>query len=141
MDLSPLSLNSLEWANAVARARRAELRALHVVVTDGLDIPDSLDSLERSDMMMKLRDALIATDSENVHTGAAIRQGDPGTEILKFARSLPADIVVMGAAGAERPARPMGSLTATVAARCDCPILIVPARRGMDDSQHSLSQR
>ena len=132
MDLSPSSMNSLEWANAIARARRAELRALHVVVTDGLATPESLGSLNRSDTMMKLREALVATDPENTHTGAAIRQGDPGTEILKFAKSLPADIVVMGAAGAERRAGPMGSLTATVVARCDCPILIVPARRGRD---------
>jgi nucleotide-binding universal stress UspA family protein len=132
MDLSSLSMNSLEWANAMARARSAELRALHVVVTEGLVDPENLGSLERDDMMMKLREALTAIDPENVHTGAAIRKGDPGTEILKFARSLPADVVVMGAAGAERPARPMGSLTAAVVARCDCPVLIVPTGRRVD---------
>jgi nucleotide-binding universal stress UspA family protein len=131
MDLSPLSMNALEWANAIARARSAELRALHVVVGEGLVAPDGLGTSGRSDMMMTLREALIATDSENVHTGAAIRQGDPGTQILKFARSLPADVVVMGAAGAERPTRPMGSLTATVIGRSDCPVLIVPAGRRM----------
>ena len=49
-------------------------------------VPEGLGSLERGDMMMKLREALIATDSENVHTGAAVRQGDPGTQILRFAK-------------------------------------------------------
>ena len=132
MDLSSLSMNSLEWANAMARARGAELRALHVVVTEGLVAPESLGSLERDDMMMKVREALTAIDPENIHTGAAIRKGEPGTEILKFARSLPADIVVMGAAGAERPTRPIGSLTAAVVARCDCPVLIVPTGRRID---------
>ena len=141
MDLSPLSMNSLKWANAIARARRAELRALHVAVTDGLSTSGSLGPLERSDMMTKLREALIATDPDNTHIGAAIRQGDPGTEILKFARSLPADIVVMGAAGTERPTRPMGSLTATVVARCDCPVLIVPAGRGIDRSAAGVFKR
>ena len=34
MDLSSLSMNSLTWANAIARARSAELRAFHVVVTE-----------------------------------------------------------------------------------------------------------
>ena len=62
MDLSSLSMNSLEWANAMARARSAELRALHVVVTEGLVAPESLGSLERDDMMMKLREALTAID-------------------------------------------------------------------------------
>jgi nucleotide-binding universal stress UspA family protein len=32
----------------------------------------------------------------------------------------------MGAAGAERPTRPIGSVTAAVIARSDCPVLIVP---------------
>jgi nucleotide-binding universal stress UspA family protein len=125
-------MSSLAWANAIARARNAELRALHVVVREGLDGPDTIASGERDNLMMKLREALIATDSGNVHTGAAVRQGDPGTQILKFARSLPADVVVMGAAGAERPKRPMGSVTATLAARCDCPLLVVPAGRRLD---------
>jgi nucleotide-binding universal stress UspA family protein len=133
MDLSPLSLNSLAWANAIAKPRRAELRVLHVLVTEGL-VKVRLGALERSDMMSKLREALAATDAENTRVGAAIRQGDPGSEILKFARRLPADLVVMGAAGDERPTRPLGSLTSTVVARCDCPVLIVPTRRHLDPS-------
>jgi nucleotide-binding universal stress UspA family protein len=31
MDLSPISVNALEWANAIARVRSTELRMLHVV--------------------------------------------------------------------------------------------------------------
>ena len=133
MDLPP-SMNSLQWANAIARARGAELTAFHVAVTQGLGDPESLGDVERGDMMTKLREALVEIDDETAHAGAAISQGDPGTEILKFARSLPADIVVMGAAGAERPSRPMGSVTAAVIARCDCPVLIVPAGRTIDPS-------
>ena len=41
MDLSSLSMNALGWANAIARARSAELRALHVVVTGGLAAPEA----------------------------------------------------------------------------------------------------
>jgi nucleotide-binding universal stress UspA family protein len=135
MDLSSLSMNSLEWANAVARARQAELRAFHVVVTGGLVPPESLGALERGDLMKALRQALVTIDPENVHTGAAVRQGDPGTQILRFARSVHADVIVMGAAGAERPTRPIGSVTATVVARSDCPVLIVPSGRQIDRSR------
>ena len=133
MDLSSPSMNSLEWASAIARARNADLTAFHVVVTEGL-VPESLGSGERSDMMKKLQGALVASDRENVHTATAIWRGDPGTRILELARSLPADVVVMGAAGARRPTRPMGSVTAAVVARCDCPVLIVPAGQSMDRS-------
>ena len=132
MDLSSLSMNSLGWANAIARARSAELRAFHVVVTGGLVAPEALGSLDRAHLMTKLREALITIDPENVHTGAAVRQGDPGTQILRFAKSVRADVIVMGAAGIERPMRPVGSVTATVVARSDCPVLIVPSGRRID---------
>jgi nucleotide-binding universal stress UspA family protein len=125
-------MNSLEWATAIARARSAELRAFHVVVTGGLAAPEALGSLERAHLMTKLREALITIDPENVHTGAAVRQGDPGTQILRFARSSSADVIVMGAAGLERPMRPVGSVTATVVARSDCPVLIVGGGRRSD---------
>ena len=134
MDVSSLSINSLEWANAIARARSAELRAFHVVVTDRLVAPENLGALERADLMKMLREALITVDPENLHTGAAVRQGDAGTQILRFARSVRADVIVMGAAGAERPTRPIGSVTATVVARSDCPVLIVPSGRQIDRS-------
>jgi nucleotide-binding universal stress UspA family protein len=127
-------MNSLEWANAVARARNAELRAFHVVVSGGLIPKENLGALERGDLMKTLREALITVDPENVHTGAAVRQGDPGTQILRFARSVNADVIVMGAAGSERPTRPIGSVTATVVARSDCPVLIVPSGRQVDQS-------
>jgi nucleotide-binding universal stress UspA family protein len=132
MDLSSLSMNALGWANAIARARSAELRALHVDVTGGLAAPEAFGSLERAHLMTKLREALITIDRENVHTGAAVRQGDPGTQILRFARSVGADLIVMGAAGLERPIRPVGSVTATVVARSDCPVMIVPSERKID---------
>ena len=134
MDLSSLSMNALAWANAIARARSAELRAFHVVVTGGLVPPQALGSLERAHLMTKLQEALITIDPENVNTGAAVRQGDPGTEILRFARSVSADVIVMGAAGIEHPTRPVGSVTATVVARSDCPVLIVPSGRRIDRS-------
>jgi universal stress protein F len=132
VDLSPLSLNALRWANAVARARASELKALHVDVTEALVATEGLGFHEREDMMNKLREALVKTDADNQRIGAAVRRGDPGTQILQVARTLPADLIVMGAAGAERPARPVGSVTATVVARSDCPVLIVPTGRQLD---------
>src|SRR3954452_1445757 len=128
-DLSPVSMNALEWANAVARARRAELRMLHVVPPGGIAPDEHLGFGEHDDMMGQLRGALTSIDPDNRLAGAAIRQGDPGSEILQFARSKSAGLIVMGAAGAERPDRPIGSVTATVVTRSDCPVLIVPTGR------------
>ena len=134
VDLSALSMNALNWANALALARSAELRALHVDVAEDVVVTGSLGFHEREDMMTKLREVLFTTDSENPRIGAAVRHGDPGTEILRYARTLPSDLIVMGAAGADRPARPVGSVTATVVARSDCPVLIAPSGRHVDQS-------
>ena len=58
VDLSSLSMNSLAWANAIARAHSAELRAFHVVVTTGITRSARLSTREHDDVMMKLREAL-----------------------------------------------------------------------------------
>ena len=50
MDLSPISVNALEWANAIARVRSAELRMLHVVAPEGMVPAEGLGFGERDDM-------------------------------------------------------------------------------------------
>jgi len=141
MDLSTPSMNSLDWANAIARARGAELKAFHVVVTTGLAVSKSVGARERGDMMLTLRSALRTIAPENPRVGAAVRHGDPGSQIVQYARSGPADLIVMAAAGSERPVRPIGSVTATVVARASCPVLIVPAGRPVDRASPGVFRR
>jgi len=57
MDLSPISTNALEWANAVARVRNAELRMFHVVATQAIVAAEDLSFNERDGMMGQLREA------------------------------------------------------------------------------------
>jgi nucleotide-binding universal stress UspA family protein len=141
MDLSPISMNALEWANAIARVRRAELRMLHIVARSGILPEEGLAFDERDQMINTLREALHSIDPDNRLVGAAINQGDPGSAILAFARSQSAALIVMGAAGAERPDRPIGSVTAIVVARSDCPVLIVPAGRLVKSEKAGLFER
>jgi nucleotide-binding universal stress UspA family protein len=141
VDLSPISMNALEWANAIARTRRAELRMIHVVSREAIIPAEGLGFDERETMINKLREALRSIDPANRLVGAAIEQGDPGGEILKYAKSKSAGLIVMGAAGAERPDRPIGSVTAIVVARSDCPVLIVPAGRRVQSERPGLFDR
>jgi nucleotide-binding universal stress UspA family protein len=131
MDLSPMSLNALEWANAMAKPRRAELRLIHVMAPERIVPAEGLGFAERDDMIARLRDAMTRIDPGNHLVGAAIKQGDPGGTILQFARSTSTGLIVMGAAGGQRPDRPIGSVTATIVARSDCPVLIIPAGRAI----------
>ena len=61
--------------------------------------------------------------------GYEIVNGDPATEILKAARRLKADLIVMGTQGNRGPKRLFfGSTAATVVKRTTIPVLVVPPR-------------
>src|SRR6188508_1531507 len=94
IDFSPLSSLSLASASAIARARNAELRALHVVPADGVGMPASLASHSHRAVMSQLRTYLAEAAPAYDRIGAAARHGDPATQILRFARAMPADLIV-----------------------------------------------
>ena len=64
MDLSPISMNALEWANAIARVRRAELRMLHIVARSGILPEEGLAFDERDQMINTLREVSSGRDVE-----------------------------------------------------------------------------
>ncbi|HKE88607.1 MAG TPA: universal stress protein [Vicinamibacterales bacterium] len=123
IDLSGQFQSSVTYATAIARAHKAELRAVHVVSSEGVASSEGVSALEHERLMEQLRECLLETNSAYEFIGAAVRQGDPGTQILDFARRLRANLIVMGAPGAERP---MGPVAAVVVGRSDCPVLTVP---------------
>jgi len=84
--------------------------------------------------MLKLKEWLDEVTSPDQLVGSAVRHGDPATEILKFARALPADMIVAAAAGVDPRKRPMGHVASVIAARSECPVVIVPARRTTESS-------
>ena len=129
IDFSLLSRVSLATASAIARARKAELKAVHVVPSEGVAVPASLGSLDHQALMSQLRQCLAEAAPAYDRIGAAARHGDPATEILRFARAMPADLIVMGAPGVDRPERPMGPVASVVVARSECPVLTVPGHQ------------
>jgi len=85
--------------------------------------------------MLQLRASLAEADPAHDLVGSAVRNGDPATQILQYARAMRADLIVMGAPGADRPERPVGPVAAVVIARSDCPVLAVPAHpRSLNES-------
>jgi len=137
LDFSAISKRALLYASAIARARHAELRVLHVVEKKAFDGAVGLSSVTRQRFMLKLKEWLDEVTSADQLVGAAVRYGDPATEVLKFARTLPADMIVAAAAGADPRKRPMGHVAAVVAARSECPVVIVPARRTTEFSRQT----
>jgi nucleotide-binding universal stress UspA family protein len=127
IDFSPLSSVVLRTASAIARARRADLRTLYVSPSEGASAPEGLGSLDHQALMSRLRASLMEAAPSYDLVGAAVRQGDPGTQILHFARTLPADVIVAGGPRADRPERPIGPVVPVVVARSECPVLTVPS--------------
>jgi nucleotide-binding universal stress UspA family protein len=54
---------------------------------------------------------------------------------------MPADLIVMGAPGTDRPERPMGPVTSVVVARSECPVLTVPTHRAPWSNESGLFRR
>lgn len=141
IDLSSGLTSSLARAMAMARARNAELRAVHVVPSEGANPPNGLSSLTRARLMQRLRESLAEVDPAYDLVGAAVRKGDPATQILRFARSYRADLIVMGAPGAGRPERPLGPVASVVIARSDCPVLAVPEQATTSTTESGVFRR
>ncbi len=76
--------------------------------------------------MSRLRTSLARAAPSYELVGAAVRQGDPALQILRFARTSRADVIVISAPGASRPERAMGPVASVVVARSECPVLTVP---------------
>lgn len=98
VDFSPLSAASLATAGAIASARDAELRAVHVVPSEGATPPRGLGSLEQQTFMSRLRTTLSEVAPGDERTGGAVRHGDPAAQILQLARAMPADLTQSSAA-------------------------------------------
>jgi nucleotide-binding universal stress UspA family protein len=141
IDFSSVTFGALTTASAMAHARKAELRALHVMPSEGAGAAAGLGSLERQALMSRLRTILAEAAPSHDRVGAAVRQGDPGTHILRFARAISADVIVMGAPGADRPERPMGPVTSVVVARSECPVLTVPTHHAPWSNESGLFGR
>jgi len=73
IDLSGEYRSSLLHSITMARARAAELRALHVVPSEGPAPPEELDSLRHDELMQRLRDLLADADPDHTLVGAAVR--------------------------------------------------------------------
>ena len=126
IDFSGQFRSSLAYASAIARARRR---------TEGAARGPQRGSggagrrwlPAAGDSHAAVARGSAEADPAHELIGAAVRQGDPGTQILRFARTMRADVIVMGAPGADRPERPMGPVASVVVARSECPVLTVPA--------------
>lgn len=113
---------ALSWASALRPpGGEARLTALHVA-------PDPAPPTAAGAVLGEVRRARArAGEGARVEIREAVVAGsDPAEEILRAAASDAADLLVMGTRGTAGAAPGLGSVSAAVARRAPCPLLLVP---------------
>jgi nucleotide-binding universal stress UspA family protein len=135
MDFSAPSYTALDYAAELARPLGSELLLLHVsqpivMLPDfsGFNF-DAYETAMRESAERLLREALARPVLAGVSAHSASRYGYAADEIVGFARSEQADVIVISSHGVTGWRRSVfGSVTDKVLHEADCPILVVPAR-------------
>jgi nucleotide-binding universal stress UspA family protein len=134
-DFSKHSENALTYAAAFAEKFGAELHVLHVVQDLALFVPDAVSAMPPlappvEQVTAAVRGALhrVVEDSrlQGLKVSAAVREGTPFLEIIRFAKDNDIDLIVMGTHGRTGLAHVlMGSVTEKVVRKAPCPVLTV----------------
>jgi nucleotide-binding universal stress UspA family protein len=132
-DFSPFAESALEQAIVLGRRYEAEIVSLHVIPTlvssVRVEPPPQLDAEARQRVLAELERFTEPARAAGLMTRLELREAGVTSSILELARSLPADLVVMGTHGASGFERLMlGSVTEKVLRRATCPVLTVPRR-------------
>lgn len=147
VDFSDCSLEAVEYAALMAERHRASLTLLHVLepVSYGLDFTllhggKREEMRERStarlgDLTRALADAGIPADSQ-------VRGGTPFESILDSAKTIPADLIVMGTHGRRGLSHALcGSVAEAVLRQSRCPVLTVRSPKYGPGHRRVLSAR
>jgi nucleotide-binding universal stress UspA family protein len=137
-DFSPASRLAFTQAIELAKRDGARLTIAHVLtppvplVTDGYVSPKVWDDVERQVRVQAQReiDRLIArARAAGVRATGLLLDGTPADRIVRAARRLPADLIVMGTHGRGGLAKLfVGSVAERVIAMARCPVLTVRGR-------------
>jgi nucleotide-binding universal stress UspA family protein len=130
-DFSAPSARALSYARLLAGAAKAPVSLLTVI-----DWPFGQSS--GNDPVTRLRQSLeqqaadelnaLATQGDGPPAEIVVRRGNPGREILAFARECPVDLIVMGVSGRGAvDLALLGSTAHRVLREAVCPVLTVPA--------------
>lgn len=128
-DFSPQSRHAFWLACALARDYGARLIALHVMVVPTITVGEGVvappSPAELSDAARGQLDRL-EVPHENVRVERRLEEGDAVDGILRVAREVHADLVVMGTHGRTGLGRLlMGSVAEQVMRKAPCPVLTV----------------
>jgi nucleotide-binding universal stress UspA family protein len=134
-DFSKHSQNALTYAVAFAEKFGAELYLLHIVQDLAVFLPDAvtagppvLPPTEQltSAVASALERIIKDNHLEHLNIKPEVREGTPFYEIVRFAKEMNIDLIVMGTHGRAGLAHVLlGSVTEKVVRKAPCPVLTV----------------
>lgn len=134
-DFSETSRYAFQLASSLAREHGARVIALHVmpplqsVNLEGMPASPALPVGYQEDLENKLRE--FSTASTQVQVEPRLEEGFAATEIVRVAREIPCDLIVMGTHGRTGLGRLLlGSVAEQVLRKAPCPVLTVKAPLG-----------
>jgi nucleotide-binding universal stress UspA family protein len=138
IDFSDASKHALQHSVAVASWFKARVTGLHVTRQEFVFEPPILFAergglkalpADRDQLFVRLNDFMQPAVGARVPWNARIEEGVPGERVLDCARSLPADLIVMGTHGRSGFEHlVLGSVTEKVLRNAGCPVMTVPPR-------------
>jgi len=127
-DFSERSRHALRLAGALARDYGARLVVLHAELPPTVVYGEGALPLDPEITYREAREELnrLTVPDGDVRAERRFEEGDPAGTILRVARELPADLIVMGTHGRTGLARLlMGSVAEQVVRKASCPVLTV----------------
>jgi nucleotide-binding universal stress UspA family protein len=131
VDFSDCSLEAVEYAALMAQRHSASVTLLHVLepVSYGLDFT-LLHASKREEMRERLTarlgDMTRALAEAKIQADSHVRGGTPFESILDSAKTIPADLIVMGTHGRRGLSHALsGSVAEAVLRQSRCPVLTV----------------
>jgi nucleotide-binding universal stress UspA family protein len=125
-DFSRQSEPAFQLAASVARDHNARLVVLHVVPPPGAPYGETMTGLAAAAARKQAEESLHKFQLDNVKVEHRLEEGDPIREILRVARELPCDLIVMGTHGWTGLNRLlMGSVAEQIVRKSACPVLTI----------------
>ena len=147
VDFSDCSLEAVEYAALMAQRHNAAVTLLHVLepVSYGLDftlIQTGKGEEMRERLTARLGDITRALADAGIPADSQVRGGTPFESILDSAKTIPADLIVMGTHGRRGLSRALcGSVAEAVLRQSRCPVLTVRSPKYGPGHRRVLSAR
>ena len=140
LDFSDVSQKLLDYSVSFAKTNKAKLVLLHVIDHPHLYDNYQILAITPAEISEKLEkqaqkelSKIVNQIKNKIKVDMLVRNGKPFIEIIRSAKDIDADLVIIGSHGRSAIAHVLiGSTSEKVARKAPCPVLIFREKKGLD---------